>query len=113
MHGEVVPLGCSIDYRDVWITCHLPVGVKEMELSKNIPTEIDYSLFAWLRRGDHEWIAKKARVSKSMVSATIRKSSFNPDVIMWALIRATERMKPVLEAQAEAQRLQQAIRKAS
>lgn len=77
---------------------------------KNIPDGIDYSLFKWLKRGvDYQWIAEKSKVGKSMVSATIRKRAFNADVILWASKRAVERMQPVLQAQAEAKRMQQLI----
>lgn len=82
---------------------------------ENIPKEIDYSLFKWLKRGDYDWIAGKAKVSTSTVGATIRKESFNSDVILWATKKAMERMEPVLQQQAEAKRIQQSIeiRKAS
>lgn len=74
-----------------------------------IPAAIDYSIFRWLRRGDYQWIADKAMVGRSMVSATIRQKAFNADVILWASKKATERMMPVLQAQAEAKQILQLI----
>lgn len=87
----------------------MDAGVKKGKKRDARRPGIDYSLFEWLRNGDYQWIAEHANVSVSMVGATIRGETFNPDVIEWGMKKACERMKPVLEAQAEAKRLLQLV----
>ena len=84
-----------------------------MKVCSKIPEEIDYSLFKWLRRGDREEIARDTRMSISMVGATLRKETFNDVIIAKAMEKVIERLKPVLEKQAEAKRLLQDINKAA
>lgn len=80
-----------------------------MKVTKNIPHEIDYNLFKWLKRGDRIKIAQVTKKSESMVRATLSRRTYNEDIIRVAMVKVVERMKNVLEIQAEAKRLQQLI----
>jgi hypothetical protein len=81
-----------------------------MKALKNIPEEIDYSQFKWLRRGDRIKIAAMTNMSESMVRATLRKKTMNVDILLAAMKRVVEIKTPLLEAQAEAQRFDQYLK---
>lgn len=80
-------------------------------VKSTIPAEIDYSLFKWLRPGDREQIAADVGKSVSMVRATLRGETFNGKIIEVALQKVIDRMTPVLEKQAQAQRIRNLIQK--
>lgn len=80
-----------------------------MEILKNIPSEIDYNEFKWLRRGDREKIAAKTGMAVSTVRHTLKKRSFNADILAAAMDLVIQTKKKVLERQIESKRLTSAM----
>lgn len=85
-----------------------------MKLLPNIPEEIDYNEFKWLRKGDLSKVREKAKtlgstVSLSMVRHTLKQRAFNIDVLVAAQMVVNDKKKRILELQLESKRLSQAL----
>jgi hypothetical protein len=81
-----------------------------MRAIKNIPVEINYEDFKWLRKGDRIEIAKRTSMSESMVRATLRKETFNLEIVTEAMKMVVERKRRFMEIQAESTLLSQALK---
>jgi hypothetical protein len=76
-----------------------------MQVLKNIPTEIDYDQFKWLRKGDILKIAEKVKLNESTVRASLKKRSMNIDILVAAMQQVIENKKKLMELQCEAKTL--------
>lgn len=77
---------------------------------RDIPEEIDYSQFKWLKKGDRLKIAEKTGLSPSMVRHTLQKRKFNLDILAEAMALVVQAKKKVLERQQEAKQLSNALK---
>ena len=85
-----------------------------MKVLENIPEEIDYNEFKWLRKGDLPKVRERAgklgcNVTLSMVRHTLKKRAFNIDVLVAAQMVVNDKKKRILELQLQSKQLSQAI----